>query len=152
MRFEFNPFNESLKNGEFQEMFQEAFGFACAEGFSSSNREPQPEWVGRLFDNGVLVSFFSFKREKDFVLMIELGHLNIAAENRYATYFIEIIKKFHDLGYQNVVTEIPSTNRPGIISCLSIGFEIVGFRQTERKLLVQLNHTDMDLVTSGTKH
>ncbi len=152
MRFEIKPFEALLENGVFQKMFHEAFGFPYEKGFSSSSGEPKPGEVGLLFDNDSQVSFFSFKREKDYVLLIEMGHLKAAAENRYAAYFIGIVEKLHELGYQNVGTEIPSTGRAAIISCLSIGFEIIGCRRTERKLLVELNHRKMDFVTSGTKH
>ncbi|MEN6621551.1 MAG: hypothetical protein ABFD50_08400 [Smithella sp.] len=151
MKIEIKPFNELLSNGELSKMFYEAFGLPYKASFSSALTEPQPEEVGLLFDKGVKVSFFSFKREKDFILLIDFGCLKAAAENYRFMYFIKIIEELHALGFENVGVEIMAAGRLVLIDYLRVGFEIIGCRRTERKLLVQLKHSKINAIPGRTK-
>jgi len=148
MKFEIKPFAALFESGEFQEMFEEAFGCTYAKKLASSYDEFKPEEIGLLFDNSTKVSFFSFKREKDFVFLIELGYLQAAAKHLRYSYFISIVEALHELGFQDVGTCLPVIDRRGIINCLSIGFDIIGCRQTERNLQVQLDHSATNFIPS----
>lgn len=165
MKFEIRTLNELLKNGEFPKMFYEAFGVAYNNSFSSASTEPQAEEVGLLYDNGVKVCFFSFKREANHVLIIDLGLLKAAAANRRYAYLFRIIEELHNIGFHDVGIEIITTTQHSIIDCLSLGFEIIGCRRAGRKLLLQLNHHNetnisthvsfqagTNFPTSGTMH
>ena len=124
--------------------------FLIRQVFSSALTEPQPEEVGLLFDKGVKVCFFSFKREKHFVLLIDFGCLKAAAENHRFMYFIKIIEELHNIGFKDVGVEIMAAGPQVIIDYLKAGFEIIGCRRTEKNLLVQLKHSEKNLISNGT--
>jgi hypothetical protein len=157
--FEFKRFDAVLQSGEFSKMFHEAFGIACTEKLL----EHKPEEVGILFDHETKVSFFSFQREKDFIRLIHLGYLRTAKENRRFTYSLKIVEALHNIGFQNVGTEIPAKGRQEIINCLLLGFEIIGCHHTNNKLQLLMNHAEenptpteyspgTNFITSGTIH
>lgn len=152
MRFEIRPFKELFESGEFQAMFFQAFGYSYDKDPFAPSDAPPPDKIGLLFDGTVKVSFLTFRCEDDIVLLIDLGHLKTAPENRQFVYFFRIVEEFRNMGFASVVAEVPVTGIASIINCLSVGFQIAGCRQVGEKLFVQLvNHMKSPIESKAIK-